>query len=491
MNILMVAAEMAPLVKVGGLADVVGALPVALARRGHQVKVVLPHYGDLDGRALGLEPLPGCGVCPVRVGRRMTALRYWRVPPAADGVEVILADAPEWFDRPGIYAHPDGVHFSDTLERAAVLAQAALMVPEVTGWPVDVVHAHDVQAALAPVFRRYWYADRDLPGPGRTLFTIHNLAHQEIVPATDLARIDLPLDLATYPGPLEYYGQANLLKGALSTSDLVNTVSPTYAREVKADPAHGCGLDGVLASLGDRFLGILNGVDQEAWDPATDPHLPATYSAEQLAGKAVCRRDLLAKMGLENLPGPLLGLVGRLVHQKGIDLVVDLADRLVDAGCSLVVLGTGEPRYEDLLTTAAARHPGRIAFRAAFSEPLAHRIYAGSDLFLVPSRFEPCGLAQLYAMRYGTPPVVRATGGLADTVRDASGPSGTGFLFIDDAPDALWAALTRARAIHADPAAWRTLQQQAMACDFGWDTAAAEYEACYRALLAPNSRARG
>lgn len=491
MNILMVAAEMAPLVKVGGLADVVGALPAALAGRGHQIKVVLPRYGDLDVAALGLEPLPGCGPCPVRLGQRMTSLRFQRLPAALAGAEVILADAPEWFDRPGIYAHPDGVPFSDTLERAAVLAQAALMIPELTGWPADVVHAHDVQAALAPVLRRQWYGGRELPGPGRTLFTIHNLAHQEIVPSSDLARVDLPLELATYPGPLEYYGQVNPLKGALLASDLVNTVSPTYAREVKADPAHGCGLEGVLASLGDRFLGILNGVDQQAWDPATDPHLPAHYSAGELRGKAICRQELLSEVGLQDAPGPLLGLVGRLVHQKGIDLLVALADRMVDAGFSLVVLGSGDPSYEDLLTTAAARHPGRIAFRAAFSEPLAHRIYAGSDLLLVPSRFEPCGLSQLYAMRYGTPPVVRATGGLADTVRDASGTAGTGFLFIDDAVEALWAVLNRALAFYADSAAWQRLQGQAMACDFGWGAAAAQYEDCYRSLLATDRRARG
>ncbi|MEZ4386633.1 MAG: glycogen synthase GlgA [Candidatus Krumholzibacteriia bacterium] len=482
MNILMVAAEMAPLVKVGGLADVVGALPSALVRRGHAVTVVLPRYGDLA--VADLAPWPGCRAVPLRLGHHMTRVRYLTWPQAPTAVRVVLVDAPEWFDRPGIYAHPDGVPFSDTLERSAVLAQAALMIPELADWPVDVVHAHDVQAALTPILRRQWYGERGLPGPGRTVFTIHNLAHQDIVAASDLARIDLPHALAVYPGPLEFFGRANLLKGALLASDLVTTVSPTYAREVKADPVYGCGLEGVLASLGDRFLGILNGVDQETWNPATDPHLPARFDRDDLAGKQICRRALQEELGLVEGDGPLLGLVGRLVPQKGLDLVTDVLDRLLEIGCSLAVLGTGDPRYHELLDAATARHPGRVAFRAGFSEELAHRIYAGSDLFLVPSRFEPCGLSQLYALRYGTPPVVRATGGLADTVRDASGTQGTGFMFNQDAPEAFWAALTRARALFADARAWRDLQRRGMDCDFSWDAAAERYEDCYRSLVA-------
>jgi len=484
MNIMMVAAEMAPLVKVGGLADVVGALPAAMAARGHRVRVVLPLYGDLDAEALGLEPWPHLGAVPLRLGHRMTSVRYWTWPQAPTGVEVILLEAPEWYERTGIYHHPDGLPFSDFLERSAVLAQGALMMPEVTGWPVDVVHAHDVQAALVPILRKYWYGSRPLPGPGHTMYTIHNLAHQDIVDGPDLARVDLPHDLAVFPGPLEFFGRANLMKGALLASELVNTVSPTYAREVKADPAVGCGLEGVLASLGDGFLGILNGADTQLWDPATDPHLAATYTAEDLAGKSACRQALMAEVGLESSPRPVLGLVGRLVPQKGIDLVTALLDRMVAGGFSLVVLGTGQEAYHDALHEAVEQHPGRVAFHDGFSEALAHRIYAGCDLFLMPSRFEPCGLSQLYSMRYGTPPVVRATGGLADTVLDASGAAGTGFVFNGDNPESLWAALERARAMVADPVAWRALQVRGMAQDVSWDAAAERYEDCYQALLA-------
>lgn len=484
MKIMMVAAEMAPLVKVGGLGDVVGALPSALARRGHRVQVVLPRYGDLDPDGLGLEPWPNLGPIPLRLGHRMASVRYWTWPGAPEGVQVVLVESPEWYARPGIYNHPDGAPFTDALERSAVLAQGALMLPEVAGLSVDVLHAHDVQAALVPILRKQWYHGRPLPGPGHTMFTIHNLAHQDIVDATALARVDLPHELASYPGPLEFFGRANLMKGALVASELVNTVSPTYAREVKADPAVGCGLEGVLASRGDRFLGILNGADIEVWDPATDPHLPATYQRDDLSGKSACRQALLEEVGLEASPRPLLGLVGRLYPQKGIDMVTALLDRLVDGGFSLVVLGTGAEEFHHELRQAEARYPGRVAFRAEFSEPLAHRIYAGCDLFLMPSRFEPCGLSQLYSMRYGTPPVVRATGGLADTVTDAAAPDGTGFVFNDDNPESLWAALERARAQMADPVAWAALQQRGMTRDVSWDAAAAHYEECYESLLA-------
>ncbi len=491
MKILMVAAEMTPLIKVGGLADVIGALPAALARRGHEVRVVLPRYRDLS--IDGAEPAdwPGCRTVPLRVGQRMASVGFRSWADAPDGVTVVLVDAEGWFDRPGVYMHPDGLPFSDDIERWTILAYAALMVPELADWPVDVVHAHDAQAGAALLLRRHIYGDRPLPGPGRTMLTIHNLAHQVLVPPTDLQPLGLPQDLVHFPGPLEFYGQANLLKGAILASDLVNTVSPTYARQVTADHELGWGLEGVLAGLGDRFVGILNGVDTDAWNPATDPHLPARYSADDLTGKAACRQALAEEMGLELGDGPLLGLIGRLVPQKGIDLVTDVLDRAAAAGFSLAVLGTGAEEYEERLHAAATRHPSRVAFRDEFNEGLAHRIYAGSDLFLMPSRYEPCGLSQLYALRYGTPPVVRATGGLADTVDDAAGHSGTGFMFNDAWGEALWAALERARALHADRGAWRALQRRGMAREFGWDRAAVEYEARYRWLLEPGARSKG
>jgi len=482
MNILMVAAEMSPLVKVGGLADVLGALPAALARRGHHVRIVLPLYGDIDRTTPGLRPHQGLGLLPVRIGQRMQSVRFWSWTGAPAHVAVDLVECGALYDRPGVYADPSGVPFEDALERASCLCQAALMVPEVLDWPAAVVHGHDVQAALASVYRRRWYAGRELPGAGATLLTIHNLAHQEIHGADRLFRTGLPLSLARYPGPFEFYGHLNLLKGGIVESDAVNTVSPTYAREVVSDPAVACGLEGVLAARGEGFCGILNGVDYRVWDPSRDRWLAARYDASDLTGKAICRRSLIATAGLEPGPRPVLGMVGRLVPQKGLDLVVPLLDRLVAGGFSLVVLGTGDRSIQEALVAAAAAHPGRIAILAEFSEAKAHVIYAGSDLFLMPSRFEPCGLSQLYALRYGTPPVVRATGGLADTVQPAHEPGGTGFLFQEYTPDALWGALEQARAAFAEPAAWRELQRRGMARDDSWDAAAARYEDLYHRL---------
>jgi starch synthase len=488
MNILMVAAEMSPLVKVGGLADVTGALPAALAARGHHVRVVLPLYGHLDRQALGLVPGPCPGPVPMRVGQRMLSVGFWRWTGAPDGVAVDLVECAPLYGRDGVYGDAAGKGFSDSVERASLLAQAALILPELLGWPVDVVHAHDVQAALAPVYRRRWYAGRDLPGPGATLLTIHNLAHQEIHGSEWLLRACLPEALARYPGPFEFFGYLNLLKGGIVDSDLVNTVSPTYAREVVSDPDLGCGLEGVLAERGDAFSGILNGADYDTWDPSGDPHLARNYAADDLADKAVCRAQLLVDVGLESSERPILGMVGRLVPQKGLDLLLPLIDRLVAGGFSLVVLGTGDPVIQQELGAAAARHPGRVAFLPEFSEARAHAIYAGSDIFLMPSRFEPCGLSQLYALRYGTPPLVRRTGGLADTVEDAADPAGTGFVFGEATAEALWGALERARAIYADRKAWRGLQRRGMACDFSWDAAAAGYEDLFRRLVATDPR---
>lgn len=482
MHILMVSAEMAPLVKVGGLADVVGALAGALAGRGHEVHVVLPLYGHLDRHTAGLRRDSDLATLPMRVGQRKVSVRYWRWPHTPDRVSVHLVGCDPYFGRPGVYADDDGVVFADTLERASCLCQAALALPEQLAWPVDVVHAHDVHAALAVIYRRRWYGGDQLPGAGSTVLTIHNLAHQEIRPAAEVEKTGLPADLVQYPGIFEFFGQFNLLKGGILDADLVTTVSPTYAREVIRDHAFGCGLEGVLSSRGSAFTGILNGVDYGTWDPRLDPHLPARYHADDLAGKTVCKDRLLARLGLDPGPRPLLGMVARLVAQKGLDLLVPLLDRLVAGGFSLAVLGAGEARYEEALRQAAARYPGRVAYAAGYDEPLSHNIYAGADLFLMPSQFEPCGLSQMYSLRYGTPPVVRRTGGLADTVSDAARVDGTGFVFEDFGTESFWGALEHARAAYSDPAAFAALQRRGMARDYGWAAAAQQYEDVYARL---------
>lgn len=476
----MVSAEMAPFAKVGGLADVTMALSRVLAARGHDVRVVVPLYGSLDREKLKIRLLKKLPPLPVRVGQQMHDIRFHQLGAANAAVKIYLIEA-ELFNRPGIYTYARGEGYEDSLTRAALHTQAALMLPGLLEWPVDVVHAHDAASAPAVIYRRQWYAGRGLPGSAGTVLTIHNLAHQEAHPAADIATLGLPAALASYPGLLEFHGQVNLLKAGILAADRVTTVSPTYAEETRSGAEFGCGLQDVLAGRGSHYTGILNGGDYETWDPRRDPFLPAAFSADDLAGKAACRRVLAQRLKLDAAAGrPLCGFVSRLVSQKGVDILLPILDRLAEDGFTFAVLGTGEERLQQEMSEAAARHPDRIAFIDAFDEGLAHLIYAGSDLFLMPSAFEPCGLSQMYALRYGTPPVVRRTGGLADTVIDASDPAGTGFVFDKSRPEALLSALRRAEQEFADPAAWLALQQRGMACDFSWDVAASHYEDIYR-----------
>jgi starch synthase len=342
-----------------------------------------------------------------------------------------------------------------------------------------VIHGHDTQATLALIYRQHDGGGADLKLRAKTLLTIHNLAYQGIFPSEAMKLLGLPKTMGVFPGLLEFHGRLNLLKAGILVADMVTTVSPTYAREVVSEPNLGCGLEGVLEQKGIRFRGVLNGVDSETWDPTRDPYLPATYGTDDLSGKVRCRAQLLQEIGLQATGGPLIGMVGRLVEQKGLDLVLAGIDRLVEAGFTLVVLGTGEARYEKGLTGASRRHPGRVGFLHTFDDALAHRILAGSDIFLMPSRFEPCGLTQLYALRYGTVPVVRNTGGLADTVVDATLAGGTGFLFNEYKTKPMLAALVRARRAWNDLVLWTELVQRGMGCNFSWEAAASSYEEIY------------
>ena len=483
MRLLMVSAEYAPLAKAGGLGDAVASLSGALSARGHDVKVVLPLYGDLDRERFGIEPAAGIPALPLRLGRVLYEVRLHRWRDSA-GPEVVLLENDALFGRPGVYGYGATGEFEDAARRQALLGAGALMVPQLLDWAPQVIHAHDAAACLALVYLACWDVSRTgLHGAG-SLLSIHNLAHQAVYPHEDFRHLDLPQRVAWHPGEMEFHGRLNFMKAGILFADRVTTVSPTYAREVVRDPAAGCGLEGVLAELGGRFGGILNGMDTAAWDPNTDPALPAHFNREDLSGKAACRDALLAECGLEG-DGPLLGSVGRLVHQKGYDLLVDAADGLVDDGWRLVVLGTGEAHLAEGLHAAAARRPGRVVFFDRFDEELARRIYAGADAFAMPSRFEPCGLAQMYALRYGTVPIVRRTGGLADTVPDAAEPDGLGFVFDAPEAEALREALTRAHALWRDREAWGRLQRRGMTVDFGWSGPAAAYEHLYEQLTAP------
>ena len=465
----MIASECEPWAKTGGLGDVVDALARALGhpaadgtrRVDAPVDVFLPRY-----RAIAVPA--DAATTAVRVpdpvspdGARDVSI----VSVDADGYRLRLVDLPAAFDRDGYYGTTAGDH-PDNAWRFGMLCRSALETIRVEARPVDVVHVHDWQGAPAVLYRDAWYwGDFTL---GRTAFvlTLHNPAYHGWTHAPDVWTLGLP------GGFGDAFG-LDILRTGIERAEMVNTVSPTFAREART-PEMGKGLDWALAGRGDRFVGILNGIDTAQWDPATDAALPATYGPGSLAGKAACRAALARELGFDPAaPGPIAGAVGRLDPQKGFDLVADAAPGMVASGVRLVVLGSGDPAIADRLREAAALHPDSVAVRETFDRDLARRIYAGSDLFLMPSRFEPSGQSQMIAMRYGTPPVVRATGGLADSVvdADASPGQGTGWTFVEETGAALAAAVARARAAFADPdrTRWDGVVARGMAHDWSWE----------------------
>ncbi|MBZ5589819.1 MAG: glycogen synthase GlgA [Acidobacteriia bacterium] len=473
MRIAHLASEVVPFSKTGGLADVVGALPPALAALGHEVTVVVPGHRTTLKDAPPGEPRGE--VAALGLTARLNVVLH-------RNVRVVLLDCPALYVRPALYSLPDG-DFPDNAVRFAFFARAALAALAKLGG-VDVVHAHDWQAAIAPLLLRYDGETRFTMPAAKTVLTIHNLAYQGVFPPWALEACGIPRELFTMD-LLEFYGSANFLKGGLVSADAITTVSPTYAREILT-PEFGCGLEGVLANRRDTLFGILNGLDTDEWDPRRDPHLELPFGGEDDVeeGKAAARQLLGREARLAAGERPLIGMVSRLAEQKGADLLAAALDEIVGLGFDVVVLGAGERRYEEAIRAAEAAHPGRVAAFIKFDERLAHRIYAASDLFLMPSRYEPCGLGQMIAMRYGTLPVVTRTGGLADTVIDAHEEGGTGFVLSELAPAALTGTLRRARAVLADPVRLATMRAEGMSRDFSWKASAREYLKLYERLTA-------
>ncbi|MDT8435884.1 MAG: glycogen synthase GlgA [Gemmatimonadota bacterium] len=481
MRILQITPEARPWAKTGGLADVAGALTDRLARRGHEVTLAIPLYRTVreDGHAdapIVWRPGAEGPDLPVPVVVRELAA-------GSPGPRVLAVDAPDLFDREGLYGDTYG-DYSDNLLRFSVFVRAALAAAGPSR--PDVVHAHDWQAALAPVYVRAGLAVGTDSRPALIL-TLHNLAYQGQFPADRWADTGLPPEWFR-ADRLESFGRIHLLKGGILAADRVTTVSPGYAREI-GTPALGFGLDGLLAGLPHPVEGILNGIDTEEWDPARDPHLPAPFEPADLGGKAAAKAALQAEFGLPEIPDvPLFGLVSRLVEQKGLGLIEAVRGRLGDWPAQFVLLGTGEPRFEALLRDLAASLPN-VGARVAFSERLAHLVEAGSDFFLMPSAFEPCGLNQMISQRYGTIPVVHGVGGLADTVVDVSPEalaegSATGIVFRHfDAPALCW-AIDTAIEIHADPVRLDALRQAGMRTDFSWERSGRRYEELYERTLA-------
>jgi starch synthase len=473
LHVAYVASEMVPFIKTGGLADVSAALPKALAHLGHRVTVLLPLYRGIDKKDLSLE-----GSANIPLGGHARSAAFYRAQ--AGDIEVVFVEHAPFFDRP----FPYGVASSDYPDNAlrfAFFARAALEYFRSRGRRPDVFHAHDWQAGLVPVYLKTHYLDDPTLRRMPTLFTIHNLAYQGNFDPSTLAQVDLPAHLGT-PEALEFFGGISYMKGGILFAEMVSTVSPEYAREIQT-PAMSYGLDGVLHARGGDLVGILNGVDYEEWDPAHDERIACRYSHDDVKAKASCKADLLRTFGLAVKPDlPLIGVVSRLVSQKGFDIVVEAADDIVARDVRLIVVGTGDADVQNGLLRLAARDPKRFAVRFAYDPVLAHKVIAGADALLMPSRYEPCGLTQMYGLRYGTVPIVRATGGLVDTVQpfDAATGKGTGFRFEHAEGTALVWAIDQMLATYGNRRAWSTIVRNGMEKDFSWDRSAAAYVDVYR-----------
>ncbi|MCS6915136.1 MAG: glycogen synthase GlgA [Myxococcales bacterium] len=502
MNILHVASEVAPLSKTGGLGDVVGGLPRALAGRpGIHPMVVSPRYGSIDPAEHGLARR--LRRVPVPLGDQVFEVEVFEGRLPRSQVPVYLVEHPLFSERTGLYGpgDPPGQDYPDNPLRFALLCRAALGIVQEFGIYPDVVHGHDWQGALAVYYAKR--APLEPPGAHRPapacVFTIHNLSFLGLCPLSEAPQLSLrPED--TGPDGLEFYGQLSLLKAGLVFSDRLTTVSPRYAREIQT-PEFGCGMEGLLGALSGKLVGILNGADYDRWNPATDPYLPQNYGGVEalstpegmsrvLAGKARCKAELQRELSLLPRPrAPLCATISRLTDQKGIDLLLAVleGEEIWQGEMQYVILGSGERAYEERLRVLARRHPGRLAVRIGYDEPLAHRVEAGADLYIMPSRFEPCGLNQIYSLRYGTIPVVRAVGGLDDSVVDfdARSRSGTGFKFHAYEPAALLHAWRRALlAYEGDAEAWQALIRRAMRTDLSWEASSAAYLRVYQQALA-------
>jgi starch synthase len=474
MHIAFVASECVPFSKTGGLADVVGALPRALAAAGHEISVFVPRYRL------------------TRISEERTVVQSITIPfddryrfcsvltgAGYPGVRFFFIDYPPYFDRDGLYGTASG-DFPDNAERFALFCRAVLEASKILGVP-DIFHCHDWQSALVPVLLRTQYLEDPAFRDCGTVFTIHNIGYQGLFPAEILPLLTLPWDLFTIT-KMEFFGNVNFLKGALAYSDLITTVSRKYAQEIQTTE-FGFGLDGVLKERAQTVIGILNGVDYEDWNPESDRFIVAHYSADDLSGKQECKQDLLASFGLGNADPnlPVIGIVSRFAAQKGFDLIGQIVDRLALEDVLLTVLGSGDKLYEEMFLRLCRRVPNKIAVRIAYDNPLAHKIEAGADMFIMPSRYEPCGLSQIYSLKYGTVPIVRATGGLDDTIDpwDPRTKKGTGFKFQEYTGEALLRTIHQALQLYRDQGSWQKLMRNGMSKDFSWRVSAREYVRAY------------
>jgi starch synthase len=476
MKILSVASEVFPLIKTGGLADVAGALPIALAGHGMQMRTLMPGYPVVMQRLANVEVVAGFDDLLGEPARLLAATH--------EGLDMLVLDAPAYYDRPGgPYVDATGKDFVDNWRRFAALSFAGAEIARglLPDWQPDIVHAHDWQAAMTAVYMRYTGLQH-IP----SVLTVHNLAFQGQFGVDIFQGLALPPEAFTMDG-LEYYGDVGYLKGGLRTAWSITTVSPTYAHEIMT-PEYGMGLEGLINARGSDLVGIVNGIDTAVWNPETDTNIARPYAAGSLKQRAVNRQAVAERFNLEDDTGPIFCVISRLTWQKGIDLIAEVADWIVGEGGKLAVLGSGDQALEGALLAAASRHRGRIGIVIGYNEPLSHLMQAGADAILIPSRFEPCGLTQLYGLRYGCIPVVARTGGLADTVIDAneaalSARVATGFQFTPINAEGLRQALRRVFKAYNEPKIWGRIQNQGMKSDVSWENSAARYADLYSSLL--------
>jgi starch synthase len=484
MKILFASPEAVPFAKTGGLADVAGTLPKVLAQMGHEVNLILPKYRGIDGRRF---PASSAGmVLKVPVSQKVISGEVYALD-MAPHFRALLVRKDAYYDRDHLYGSPSG-DYEDNAERFIFFCRAALEAAR--SLRPDIIHSHDWQSGLVPVYLKTLYAADPLLARVPSVFTIHNIAYQGLFWHYDLPLTNLGWELFT-PQALEFYGKLNFLKGGIVFADAVTTVSRKYMEEIQS-AEFGAGLEGVLRDRRADLYGILNGVDYDDWSPARDSWIRTPYDAGRLAGKKECKRDLQEAFGL---PGdgkiPVIGIISRLVEQKGFDLIAAAMDELLLEGVQLAVLGSGEEKYQTLLKSLAQKNPGRIGLKIGFDNPLAHKIEAGADMFLMPSRFEPCGLNQIYSLKYGTVPIVRAVGGLDDTIEDYRPETGlgTGFKFKEYTSARMMEAVRRALEVYRERPAWEKLMIRGMAADFSWDRSARAYADLYRDLLRKKSAA--
>jgi starch synthase len=478
MKILFAASEVAPFAMTGGLADVARGLPLALATLGHDVRVVLPRYRQVDRSMFDLQHLATFYVPLASWKERCDIL----TGTLGKNVTVYFINKDIYFDRPELYRTSMG-DYADNAERFIFFSRAIPELCRVLNFKPDIIHCNDWQTGLVPLYMKTLSANVEELRSVRTVFTVHNLGYQGVFWHWDMGLTGLSWDVFT-PEGIEFWGKMNLLKAGLVYADVISTVSATYSREIQT-PEYGHGLDGVLRKRSPDLYGIVNGIDYDEWDPAKDPALPKPYSAVRPSGKQKCKEALQKQLKLPRDPAPVLGMVTRLTDQKGLDILMDALPRILARDCQLIILGTGDEQYHRMLTEASKDHRNRMRVLLKYDDILARRIYAGSDLFLMPSRYEPCGLGQMHALRYGTVPIVRKTGGLADTVvnYNARTGKGTGFVFDEYSPDALAACVERALRSYDRPAVWKRIVHAGMKVDFSWTRSAKDYEKLYRKAM--------